>query len=96
MEPKEKAKSGGSAPDITKSSGTGETQRRHETDPVTADLNKARKVWEAETSRDPGGRVADAGDAGGGSALPYDEEAEADLVGRQTARKPSSKDDKAE
>ncbi|OHV84882.1 hypothetical protein [Rhizobium sp. LCM 4573] len=96
MEPREKAKSGGDGPNITKSSGTGETPRRHETDPATADLNKARRVWEAETNRDPSGRVADAGDAGGG-ALPYDEEAEADIVGRQTAaRKPLSKDDKAE
>lgn len=96
MEPKEKAKSGGGGPNITKSSGTGETPRRHGADPATADLNKARKVWEAETSRDPSGRVADAGDAGGGGALPYDEEAEAEFVDRQTTRKPSSKGDKAE
>ena len=83
--PDEADRFGSSQPNIAKSSGTGEAARR-EADPGTTELNKARKVWDAETPGDPSGRVADAGDAGGGNALPYDEEVEAEEVARQTER----------
>lgn len=57
-------------PDIAKSSGTGEGARPHDPDPVIVDLNRARKDRGAEGADTSGERVADAGDAGGGSSLP--------------------------
>lgn len=77
---------GSSQPNIAKSSGTGEKTIRKQADPAMAEINKARKVWDAEGSGNPGGHVADAGDAGGQN-LPYDTGTQADVVGRQTKRK---------
>ncbi|MGK9052710.1 hypothetical protein QTA58_13835 [Neorhizobium sp. CSC1952] len=77
---------GSSQPNIAKSSGTGESTIRKQPDPATTEINKARKVWDAEGSGNTSGRVADAGDAGGQN-LPYDTETQADVVGRQTRRK---------
>jgi len=77
---------GSSQPNIAKSSGTGEDTSRKQANPTTTDINKARKVWDAEGSGNPGGRIADASDAGGQN-LPYDAETQADVVGRQTKGK---------
>ncbi len=73
---------GNSQPNIAKSSGTGEMPRKQGAEPTHLDLNKARKVWDAEGMSNPAGRVADAGD--GGQTVPYDLETQSDVVARQT------------
>jgi len=82
---REAARFGNSRPNIAKSSGTGEETSKKYPDPSTADLNKARKVWDAEGPGNPAGRVADAGDAG--QTVPYDIETQADAVAEQSGRK---------
>jgi hypothetical protein len=77
-------KSSNSQPNIAKSSGTGEMPRKQGAEPTNLDINKARKVWDAEGTSDPSGRVADAGDAGGVHSMPYDIETASDVVARQT------------
>ncbi len=74
---------GNSQPNIPKSSGTGEKTSQKQPNPVTAEINAARKVWEAEGRNNPAGRVADAGD--GGQTVPYEIETEANSVARQSA-----------
>lgn len=86
MQSDEAKRFGSSQPNIAKSAGTGESTIRKQPDPATTEINKARKVQGAEGSGNPGGRVADAGDAGGQN-LPYDIEGQADAVGRQTKRR---------
>ena len=93
MDRNEAARFGSSQPNIAKSSGTGENISRKQANPSTVDINKARKVWDAEGSGDPGGRVADAGDAGG-QTIPYDIETQADVVGAHTGRDELAKKDK--
>ncbi|MGF9692423.1 hypothetical protein AAIH46_06360 [Rhizobium sp. 0TCS1.26] len=84
---------------VETSAGTGEAKTPHQPDPMTTDILKAKKLQESDlktgegTQVHPGGRVADAGDASGGPAIPYDIEAQADSVGRQSA---SVKTDEAE
>ncbi|MBP1842686.1 hypothetical protein J2046_000940 [Rhizobium petrolearium] len=85
MQPSEPKRFGSSQPNIAKSSGTGENKTRKQPDPATAEINKARKVWDAEGSGKSEDRVADASDAGG-QTLPYSVETQADVVGRQTAK----------
>jgi hypothetical protein len=73
---------GSSQPNIAKSSGTGEATPHKQGNPTSADINKARKVWDAEGMSNSAGRVADAGD--GGQTVPYDLETQSDVVARQT------------
>ena len=84
MQPSEPKRFGSSQPNIAKSSGTGENKIRKQANPTTTEINKARKVWDAEGQSDPTGRVADAGDAG--QTVPYDIDIQADSVARQTRR----------
>ena len=87
MDRNEAAQFDSNQPNIAKSSGTGEPKFSRGADPVTAEINKARKVWQSDaTEAELGGRVADAGDAGGGSAMPYEEETLEDIVARQYVR----------
>jgi hypothetical protein len=80
----EAARFGSSQPNIAKSSGTGEVPHKQGSEPTAADINKARKVWGADATSDPSGRVADAGDAGGSHSMPYDVETASDVIGGQT------------
>lgn len=85
MQPSEPRRFGSSQPNIAKSSGTGENKTRKQPDPATAEINKARKVWDAEGSGQTGDRVADASDAGG-QTVPYSVETQADAIGSQTKK----------
>ncbi|TDK39625.1 hypothetical protein E2F50_05840 [Rhizobium deserti] len=80
----EAARFGSSQPNIAKSSGTGEVPHKQGAEPTAADINKARKVWGADGTSDPSGRVADAGDGGGSHSMPYDVETASDVIGGQT------------
>lgn len=88
MQSNEPGRFGSSHRNIEKSSGTGEDSSRRQADPATTEINKARKVRDAEGSGGANDHVADAGDAGGQN-LPYGTETEVDAVGRPTRRKNS-------
>lgn len=67
-------------------------ERNRET-PASDDLADPAEVWKdaettpsGQTRRTGGGRVADAGDVGGGTPSPYSEETQAETVARQTRR----------
>jgi hypothetical protein len=69
---------------------------RHKARPDAEDLTDPKEVWKnsettpqrdlQESPSEPDGRVADAGDIGGGQPSPYEEEVQADAVARQTNR----------
>jgi hypothetical protein len=75
-----------SQPNIAGSSGPGEGVSKKEPDPSNTG---ARKVWDAEGTGNPAGRVANPGDAEG-QPVPYDIETQADAVGAQTERDTSA------
>ncbi|WP_153020057.1 hypothetical protein [Paramesorhizobium deserti] len=81
---------GRQVPKISETTGTDTPQERRKAAPTRKDMRDPKKVWSgAETTPEDepnGGRVADAGDAGGGQPSPYDEEVQADTVGQQTRR----------
>ncbi|YBV98308.1 hypothetical protein M1D80_16125 [Phyllobacteriaceae bacterium JZ32] len=81
---------GRQTPKISETTGTDIPQERRKAAPTSKDMRDPDKVWsEAETTPEDepnGGRVADAGDVGGGQVPPYDEEVQADTVGQQTRR----------
>ena len=75
-------------PNIAASSATGEIPRKQGAAPTASDVDKPSKVWEAEGSVDPSGRVGDVGGAGGTGgthAMPYDVETASDAVAQQTS-----------
>ncbi|RWM82849.1 MAG: hypothetical protein EOR84_34275 [Mesorhizobium sp.] len=85
------------SPNISKTTGVDSRHERRKARPDADDLTDPEEVWKSsettpqreakeKTSEEPDGRVADAGDVGGGQPSPYETEVQADSVAQQADR----------
>lgn len=84
-------------PRLSRTTAVATSHERQKANPDLDDLNDPEEVWkdaettpmpdeEDELARGGQGRVADAGDVGGGQGSPYGTPAQADAVAKQTRR----------
>ncbi|MER8408384.1 hypothetical protein NKH16_27575 [Mesorhizobium sp. M1307] len=74
------------AANLSKTTGVEPRHERQKARPDANDLTDQEEMWESSETEETDGRVADAGDVGGGQPSPYEPEVQADTVAKQTER----------